>query len=78
MRESEFWDAVDWVFPHGRGKSLTSDLVLSSLDGRSPASALEEGVAPQEVWIALCEAMELPQKYHYLHRIKAEDREQVI
>ncbi|MBR5950221.1 MAG: DUF3046 domain-containing protein, partial [Actinomycetaceae bacterium] len=36
MRESEFWNAVDWVFPHGRGKSLTSDLVLSSLGDRSP------------------------------------------
>lgn len=77
MRESEFWDAVDWVFPHGRGKSLTSDLVLSSLDNRSPAEAIGAGVAPQLVWIALCEAMELPHNYHYIHRVKAGERERL-
>ena len=77
MRESEFWGTVDWVFPHGRGKSLTSDLVLSSLGNRSPQNAIDAGVAPQEVWIAICDAMELPETYHYLHRVKAEDREQL-
>ena len=77
MRESEFWNAVDWVFPHGRGKSVTSDLILSSLDNRSPASALDQGADPQKVWIALCEAMELPETYHYLHRVKADERERL-
>ena len=77
MRESEFWNAVDWVFPHGRGKSLTSDLVLSSLGDRSPAGAIDDGVDPQEVWIAVCDAMELPQAYHYLHRVKADERERL-
>ena len=77
MRESEFWNALDWVFPHGRGKSLTSDLILGTLDNRSPARALEEEADPQEVWIALCEAMELPESYHYLHRVKADERERL-
>ena len=77
MRESEFWNAVDWVFPHGRGKSLTSDLVLGTLGNRSPADAIAEGRAPQEVWDAMCEAMELPESYRYLHRIKADERERL-
>ena len=77
MRESEFWNAVDWVFPHGRGKSLTSDLVLSSLGDRSPQSAIAAGENPQNVWIALCEAMELPEAYHYIHRVKPDDRERL-
>ena len=52
MRESEFWSAVEWTFPDGRGTSLTQDLVLFELGNKSPAQALDEGVNPQRVWDA--------------------------
>ena len=74
MRESEFWDCVDWVFPHGRGRSLASDLVLSQLGNRSPKDALDNGEQPQRVWIAVCQAMDVPDEYHYLHRKKPDER----
>ncbi|MBP3223665.1 MAG: DUF3046 domain-containing protein [Actinomycetaceae bacterium] len=75
MRESEFWAAVEWAFPHGRGRSLVDDLYMSSLGGKTPAQALDEGVAPQQVWIHMCQALDLPDSYHYIHRKKPEERD---
>lgn len=77
MRESEFWAAIDWVYPHGRGRSLAQDLVLSSLHDRSPQDALDQGVNPGQVWVAVCDAMDLPESYHFINRIKPEDRERL-
>jgi len=34
--------------------------VLADLDHRTPAEALEAGVAPKEVWAAVWRALELP------------------
>ncbi len=75
MRESEFWNAVDWVFPGGYGRSLTQDLVLSSLGELSPALAIQSGVNPQKVWEAMCASMELPGEYQYIHRINPDERD---
>lgn len=75
MRESEFWASLDWVFPGGHGRSLAQDLVLSSLGGHTPTDAIESGVAPRRVWEALCEAMDLPEQYKFLNRIREEDRQ---
>ncbi|KMY24086.1 Protein of unknown function [Actinobaculum suis] len=73
MRESEFWANLEWVFGD-RGHSVAQDMVLSALDGRSLAEAVEDGVEPQKVWDALCENMGFPEKYRYLHRIKPNER----
>ncbi len=43
-----------------RGQSLLSDLVLSPL-GRTAAEALDLGVPPRDIWLALCEEMDVPQ-----------------
>ncbi|MGO1714297.1 DUF3046 domain-containing protein [Ancrocorticia populi] len=77
MRESEFWSAVQWTFPDGRGTSLTQDLVLFELGDKSPAEALAEGAAPQKVWEAMCRAMDLPEWYYYIHRVKPEERDRI-
>ncbi|MDO4888306.1 MAG: DUF3046 domain-containing protein [Actinomycetaceae bacterium] len=70
MRESEFWANLDRVYPSGRGRSIAQDLVLSDLEGLSPAQALDDGMAPQRVWDALCASMDLPDSYRFLHRLK--------
>ncbi len=75
MRESEFWNAVDWAFPGGYGQSLAQDLVLSALDERSPEQAIHAGMSPQKVWDAMCESMDLPASYHFIHRVKPEERD---
>ena len=77
MRESEFWSAVEWTFPDGRGTRLTQDLVLFELGNKSPAQALDEGVNPQRVWEAMCRSMDLPEQYYFIHRIKPAERDQL-
>ncbi|AMD88283.1 DUF3046 domain-containing protein [Actinomyces radicidentis] len=54
MKHSEFWSAVDTVFGSGYGRSLTQDLVLPGI-GMTSVDALEAGVAPRDVWGALCD-----------------------
>lgn len=75
MRESEFWNAVDWVFPGGHGRSLTQDLVLSSLGDLSPAQAIQGGMSPQFVWQEMCACLDLPAEYQFIHRINADERD---
>ncbi len=61
----EFWQAVATEFGEAYGRVLTSDLVLSELGGRTPREALEAGVDPGEVWLALCRARDVPvERWH--------------
>lgn len=60
MRRSEFIRAVSDEFGESRGATLLSDLVLGGLGGRTGAQALEEGVPPREIWLALCDAADVP------------------
>lgn len=59
VRLREFWQLVDEVFGRVHGRALTSDLVLTALDGRTAAEALEDGEEPRTVWHALCDAMDV-------------------
>ena len=59
MRRSEFLRAVDAEF-QGRSSSLISDLVLTQLSGRTAAEALDAGVPPRDIWLALCAETEVP------------------
>ena len=60
MRISEFWDLVTGEFGAAYGRTLVRDQVLLGLDGRTAHRALDEGVPPREVWLALCREMEVP------------------
>lgn len=60
MRVSEFQRAVADEFGEAYGRSLMNDLVLGALGDRTAREALVAGVAPREVWLALCEAMDVP------------------
>ncbi|WP_314422101.1 DUF3046 domain-containing protein [uncultured Microbacterium sp.] len=59
MRRSEFLRAVDAEFG-SRGSSLVSDLVLTPLGGRTAEEALDAGVQPRDIWLALCVEAEVP------------------
>ena len=65
VRLREFWQLVDEVFGRVHGRALTNDLVLTALDGRTAAAALEDGEEPRTVWHALCDAMELPDAHRW-------------
>lgn len=59
MRRSEFLRAVEAEF-QACGTSLVNDLVLTSVGNRTALEALAAGVPPREIWLALCEEMDVP------------------
>jgi hypothetical protein len=70
MRRSEFHRAVESEFGD-RSDSLVADLSLSALAGRTAAEALAAGVAPREVWLALCAQTDVPvQRRHGAGRLE--------
>lgn len=64
MRRSEFLRAVDDEFG-ARAAMLTTDLVLDAIGNRTAAEALDAGVAPREIWLALCAATDVPAERRY-------------
>lgn len=64
MRRSEFLRAVDDEFG-ARASTLTTDLVLDALGNRTAAEALDAGVAPREIWLALCAETDVPAERRY-------------
>ena len=64
MRRSEFDRAVADEFG-ARGGSLMTDLVLTSVGGRTSVDALAAGVDPRDVWLALCEETDVPAERRY-------------
>ncbi|MEF3404164.1 MULTISPECIES: DUF3046 domain-containing protein [unclassified Agromyces] len=62
MKQSEFQAAVAEEFGVGYGGAIVGDLVLTALGGRTAREALAAGVRPREVWLALCEATDVPEE----------------
>ena len=60
MRRSEFDRAVRDEFG-SRGAYLVDDLVLAGAGDRTAAQALAAGEPTRDVWLALCEAQDVPQ-----------------
>jgi hypothetical protein len=57
---TEFNELVEAQFGTVRATSLLVDHVLTTLDGRTAAQAIEDGVDPREVWRALCADFDVP------------------
>ena len=62
MTRSEFTRAIAAEFGEAYGRSLVRDLVLTPLGERTAEQALAAGVAPREIWLALCAAMDVPRE----------------
>jgi hypothetical protein len=60
VRHSEFWQLLDDEFGPAYARTVARDVVVDALGGRTSEQALAAGVRPQEVWRALCDAMEVP------------------
>jgi hypothetical protein len=65
MRLSEFWLAIGDEFGEAYGRVLTRDLVLGDIGGVTAEQAIREGVAPKQIWLALCRAMDVPPERRY-------------
>lgn len=64
MRRSEFLRAVDDEFG-ARAGALMTDLVLASIGHRTAQQALDAGMPPREVWLALCAETDVPPERRY-------------
>lgn len=64
MRRSEFNRAVDDEFGV-RSTAILTDLVLTQVGGRTAAEAISAGVPPRDVWLALCEELDVPVTRRY-------------
>ena len=74
MRRSEFLRAVEAEFG-GRASSLVSDLVLTGLSGRTAADALDAGIPPRDIWLALCAETDVPlERRHGAGRLEPRKR----
>jgi len=51
---------MDDEFGAGYSRVLSSTLVLAGVGGRTADQALDAGVPPRQVWIALCEVQDVP------------------
>lgn len=64
MRRSEFHRAAADEFG-GRASSLLADLMLPSLQNMTSDEAIDAGVPPREVWLALCNEADVPESSRY-------------
>lgn len=65
MRLSEFWLAVSDEFGEAYGRVLTHDLVLGAVGGLTAQQALKCGVPAKAIWLALCDASDVPQERRF-------------
>lgn len=65
MRLSQFQRAVTDEFGEAYGESIVRDVVLDGLCDRTAREALADGVAVRDVWLALCEAMDVPESRRF-------------
>ncbi|OMH31182.1 DUF3046 domain-containing protein [Tersicoccus sp. Bi-70] len=61
MRTSHFWRLMDDEFGVAYSRVLARDLVLTRLGGHSVVDALDTGADPREVWLAVCDAQDVPE-----------------
>jgi hypothetical protein len=62
VRLTEFHELVEGRFGPVRGASLLVDHVLTRMNGRTAAQAIEDGVEPRDVWQALCADFDVPRE----------------
>ncbi|WP_433270159.1 DUF3046 domain-containing protein [Actinosynnema sp. CS-041913] len=61
MRNTVFRKLMANEFGQVRAEMVARDHVMSALGGRTADQALEDGVPPKEVWLAVCDAFEVPE-----------------
>jgi hypothetical protein len=62
VRLQEFWSRLDQQFGAMRAQSVSRDHLFSELGGRSAVEAIDAGVPVRRVWLAICEAYDVPPK----------------
>lgn len=60
LRHTEFWSRMDRALGPAYARAWASQFVINDLGGRTAREALDAGVLPQEVWVAVWRVLELP------------------
>ncbi|MHA6620897.1 DUF3046 domain-containing protein [Pseudonocardia sp. DLS-67] len=60
MRLTYFRELMETEFGVARAGALARDHVFSELGGRTVEDALEAGIEPRAVWLAVCDAYDVP------------------
>jgi hypothetical protein len=59
MRLTDFWDRMDTQFGATYARSVAADFRLPAL-GATVDEAIETGIDTKAIWLAVCDAFELP------------------
>ncbi|WP_033437169.1 DUF3046 domain-containing protein [Saccharothrix sp. NRRL B-16314] len=62
MRITMFRRRMADEFGQVRAEMVAGDHVLSALGGRTPDQALEAGLPVKEIWLAVCDAFDVPEQ----------------
>jgi hypothetical protein len=57
---------MDDEFGPAYAASLARSQVMGDVGGRTAVDALEAGVPPRQVWLALCAAMDVPEERRHI------------
>lgn len=60
MRLTQFRELMDDEFGPARAAAVSRDHVLADLGGRTVEEALEAGIDARRVWLAVCDAYDVP------------------
>jgi hypothetical protein len=61
VRLTVFWDKMKAQFGQAYAASVAQDYVLAGLGSRTVNQALAGGLEPKRIWLAVCEAFEIPE-----------------
>ena len=61
VRLSHFWTLMNDEFGEAYAGSLARGHVIAALGDRTVLQALDAGEPPREVWLALCDDMDVPE-----------------
>jgi DUF3046 family protein len=62
VRFTQFRGLMDQEFGATRAAAVARDHVFADLGGRTVEEALEAGIDPRKVWLAVCDAYDVPVK----------------
>lgn len=65
MRLSEFRLAMTDEFGEAYGRVIAHDVVLAALGGMTADQALAAGIPMRDVWLAICDAQDVPIERRY-------------
>jgi hypothetical protein len=60
VRLTQFRELMTDEFGPARAAAVSRDHVLADLGGRTVEEALEAGTDPRKVWLAVCDAYDVP------------------